>query len=198
MLKRTKLRKYLKAVLWHTDVDQSPDCIKGPLYINCDGEQLPITDHDTHQVEENESGESRLKNNSASINFVIDSINYTLSPSKVEEGDIRFTIHITACASDGRKRQEILDEIELKIFYRLFSHQSFTDQTTNETLDSFMGWISQNTLTVNVTDDSDFNGDNTIREMTFSFKFKECVKQLNCNLQPICFDFSKLESIGSC
>lgn len=192
MLKRTLLRRYLLAILYSDEVFQSPDCEKGPLFVNCDGERPDVFDSYTHQVFEDAEGNYNLQPESIGVVFNIERLSYTLSPTEIESVNLVFRVDIIAHANNGKKRQDILDIVEERILYRLFSYQTIQDASTGENLRSFMYWIDNNTLTVESRDDSSFDGNYTIRELTFTMQTNECIKKTGCGDTPICFDFSKL------
>ena len=192
MLKRNLLRRYLLALLYSDEVYQSADCEKGPLFINCDGERPDVFDSHTHQVFEDAEGNYNLQPESIGIVFNIERLSYALSPTKIESVDLVFKIEIIAHETNGKARQDILDTVEERILYRLFSYQAFQDASTGEELRSFMYWLNENKLEIESRDDTSFNGNYTIRELTFTLRTNECMKKTNCDDAPVCFDFSKL------
>lgn len=197
MLKRTRLRRYLKALLYHDNIPQSPSCEVGFLFVNCDGERPPVFDSPTHQLYENAEGSLDFKSDSVVITFQVEDENLVLSPTRIESSDLAFSIDIIANASGGYERQNMLDEVQEKILYRILSTQSFIDASTNDELRSFMLWLNQNELSVSIRDDTEFDGSTTVRRMSFTLSTNECIKKTGCTDEPLCFDFSQ-EKIGGC
>ncbi len=195
MLKRMQLRKYLHAMLWHKMI-QSPTCELGFLYQNCDGERPPVYDSPTEQIFENVEGSYPLKTNDMAIAFHVVSENFQLSKTEIESNKITFVIELIVNASSGAKRQNILDEVQERVLYRILSYQKFTDESTGDTLTSFLTWADN--LTINVSDDTDYDGSYTVRQLIFNLTTDECIKRTDCDLEPICFDFSQLNKIGQC
>lgn len=192
MLKRTQLRRYLLALLYSDEIYQSEDCEIGPLFVNCDGERPEVFDSYTHQVFEDAEGVYGLLPDSVGIVFNVTRLSYMLSPTEVERVNLTFRIDIIAHASSGMKRQDILDLVEERILYRLFSYQSIQDAQTGDMMRSFMYWADTNTINIDSVDESSFDGNYTIRELTFTMQTNECIKKPNCGDTLVCFDFSNL------
>ncbi len=195
MLKRMQLRRYLHALLYH-EMIQSPLCEVGFLYQNCDGQPPPIYDSPTQQIFENVEGSYPLKTDDMAIAFHIVSENYQLSKTAIDSNKITFAIELIVNASSGAKRQNILDDVQERILYRILSYQKFTDKSTGEQLPSFLTWADN--ITINITDDTDYDGSYTVRQLIFNLTTNECIKRSNCDLESICFDFSQLDKIGRC
>jgi hypothetical protein len=199
MLKRQQLRRYLMALLWHDNVIQTADCESGPLWTNCDGERIDVLDHETHQIFEDGDEPYQLRSGNAIIVFSHESVNYELSATELEVSKFRVQIDIVANEASGRKRQDILDTIEERIYYRLLSYQTFTDASTGENLTSFMRWLDRNNIRIETRDDSAFKGNYTLRQMVLSFEAKDCIRRPGCDDVPICFDLEKLTLLdGDC
>lgn len=197
MLQRHKLRRYLLALLYLDEIVQSPDCDRGFLFTNCDGERPDVFDSPTIELMENASGELPFKKDSITIAFQIKNEAYTFNPTRVNEVLINFQIDIIANASSGEERQNMLDIVQERILYRLFSYQEFTDEDTGEVLKSFMYGLRENELRLNVTDETEYDGSNTVRQMSFSYTTSECIQKTACDDYPLCIDFSKIK-IGGC
>lgn len=197
MLKRHKLRRYLFALLYLDNIVQSPDCDRGLLFKNCDGERPDVFDSPTIQLMENASGELPFKKDSITIAFQVKSETYTLNPTRVAEVAINFQIDIIANASSGEERQNMLDIVQERILYRLYSYPEFTDEETGEVLKSFMHGLNENTLRLSVMDDTEYDGSNTVRQMSFSYTTDECVTRTACDDSALCIEFSKFK-IGGC
>ncbi len=195
MLKRMQLRRYLHALLYHKMI-QSPLCEVGFLYQNCNGQAPPIYDSPTQQIFENVEDSYSLKTDDMAIAFHIVSENYQLSKTEIESNKLTFAIDLIVNASSGAKRQNILDKVQERILYRILSYQKFTDESTGDTLNSFLTWADN--LTINVSDDTDYDGSYTVRQLTFNVTTNECIKRTDCDLESICFDFSQLDKIGKC
>lgn len=196
MLKRMQLRRYLLALLSSNEVPQDPECNQGFLFVNCDGKDAYVFDSPTHELFENAEGSYQFKKDSITVTFQITNENLTLSPTRVEATNLSFQIDIIANASDGHLRQNLLDEVQERILYRLFSYQEFTDRLTGEKLKSFMTWNTGNKLEISIRDDSEYNGSITVRQMSFTLDTSECIERTGCSDTPICFDFK--EKIGGC
>lgn len=196
MLKRMRLRRYLKALLYHDNIPQSPSCEMGFLFTDCDGERAQVFDSPTHQLFENAEGTYDFKHDSIAIAFQVDSERLTLSPTRIESSTLSFTIDIIANASSGYDRQNMLDEVQERVLYRILSGQSFTDMSTGEELRSFMYWLGQNELGISIKDDTEYDGSLTVRQLTFTLSTNECIKKTGCSDEPLCFDFN--QTIGGC
>lgn len=197
MLKRQKLRRYLLALLYLDDIVQSPDCDRGLLFKNCDGTRPDVFDSPTIELMENASGEFLYKKDSITIAFQVKGESYYLSPTRVSELEITFQIDIIANASSGEERQNMLDVVQERILYRLFSYPEFIDQETDETLKSFLYDLNENTLRLNVSDETEYDGSNTVRSLSFSYKTSECIQRPACEDTPLCFDFKNIK-LGGC
>lgn len=197
MLKRHKLRRYLFALLFLDDIPQSPDCDRGLLFKNCDGERPDVFDSPTIELMENASGEFLYKKDSITIAFQVKGETYSLSPSRVNNVTINFQIDIIANASTGEERQNMLDIVQERILYRLFSYQEFEDAETGETLKSFMYGLNENELSLSVTDETEYDGSNTVRQMSFTYTTDECIKKTACDDTALCIEFSKIK-LGGC
>ena len=121
-----------------------------------------------------------------------DRVGYVLEPTKIDRTELTLWIEIVCHDASGRKRQDILDQVEERILYRLFSYASFTDASTGETLQSFMLWARGNELRIETRDESAFGGDYTIRRMTINLLTRDCIQKQGCDDVPLCFDFSDL------
>jgi hypothetical protein len=192
MLKRAELRRYLLALLWHDTVPQGPGCETGFLWTNCDGERPDVFDHETHQLFEDAEASYDLRPESIAVVFGFDRVNYVLEPTKVDRTELTLWIEIVCHDASGRKRQDILDQVEERILYRLFSYQSFIDASTGDTLRSFMLWTRGNEVRADTRDDSAFGGDYTIRRMTLNLITRDCIEKQGCDDVPLCFDFTDL------
>lgn len=197
MLKRHKLRRYLFALLYLDNIVQSPECDRGFLFTNCDGERPDIFDSPTIEIMENASGEFLFKKDAITITFQVKGETYTLNPTRVGEVEIQFQIDIIANASSGEERQNMLDLVQERILYRLYSYQEFYDNETGEVLKSFMYGLKENTLRLSVTDESEYDGSNTVRQLYFSYKTDECIQRTACDDSALCIQFSKIK-IGGC
>lgn len=196
MLKRHKLRRYLFALLYLDNIVQSPDCDRGFLFKNCDGERPDVFDSPTIELMENASSEFLFKKDSITITFQIKGETYELTPSRVNEVEINFQIDIIANASSGEERQNMLDLVQERILYRLYSYQEFSDEETGEVLKSFMYGLNENTLRLTVTDETEYDGSNTVRQLAFSYKTNECIQRTACDDSPLCIDFPKIKPGG--
>ena len=184
------------ALLYSDAVPQSKDCELGPLWLNCDDERLVPLDHETSQIFADGENSYQLQNDEAAVIFYFQTVNYRASPTKIEAADYTLIIDIVANAAGGEQRQDILDAIEERILYRLYSYADFVDASTGETLRSFMRALDRNTLTVATVDDSNFNGRYTIRSMRLGFTTNECILRPGCDDAPICFDFDIVPDFG--
>ena len=191
-LKRTKLRRYLKALFYSNQVPQDAVCGIGDLWTNCNGEPLDIFDSETHQIFENVEASYQIGLRDAAVIFTFESVKYQFIKTKVDSASISLYIDIVVNASSGEKRQDMLDLIEERLIYRLLSHTSFIDATTAETLTSFMNWADRNDVNLETRDESDFKGIYTLRRMKLDFVTSECIKRPGCDDVPICFDFEDL------
>jgi hypothetical protein len=199
MLRRAQLRKYLLALLWHDDVYQTADCEKGPLWVNCNGERIEVFDHETHQIFDNEDARYNLDAKDAVIIFHFESVRYNFTSTASDKTAFRLNIDIVVNDSSGRKRQDILDIIEERIFYRIISYQSFTNAQTGEAMPSFMNWLNRNELMIETRDDSGFLGDYTKRMMLITFEAQDCIRRPGCDDIPLCFDMDLLTKLdGDC
>lgn len=192
MLRRTELRRYLICMLKSTEIPQDEGCSLGPLWENCDGNKLAVYDSDTFQLETNSEGKHALAHDCIKIVFFVDKVDYTLTPTRVENTQIRLTIHIVAVAKNGRKRAEILDTVEERIIYRILDQRDVTSASDGTVLRSFMRRALENTLTIKTTDDSSDEGSYTIRDLDLTFSTKDCINKPDCADEPLCFDFSAL------
>lgn len=197
MLKRHKLRRYLFALLYLDNIVQSPDCERGFLFTNCDGKRVDVFDSPTIELMENASGEFEFKKNSITIAFHVKNESYTLSPTRVNQVTINFQIDIIANASTGEERQNMLDVIQERILYRLYSYQEFEDQETGEVLKSFMLGLNENSLNLTVTDETEYDGSTTIRQMSFTYATDECIQRTTCDDVALCIELSKFK-LGGC
>lgn len=197
MLKRHKLRRYLFALLYLDNIVQSPECDRGFLFTNCDGGRPDVFDSPTIEIMENASGEFLFKKDAITITFQIKGETYTLNPTRVGEVEIQFQIDIIANASSGEERQNMLDIVQERILYRLYSYQEFIDEETGEVLKSFMYGLRENTLRLNVTDETEYDGSNTVRQLSFSYTTNECIQRTACDDSAFCINFQKI-NLGGC
>jgi hypothetical protein len=199
MLRREYLRRYLLALLWHDDVPQDAECGTGFLWTNCDGERAGVHDHGTHQLYEDAEAGYNLRQGDVAIVFGFERVSYLVEATEIDRADFSLWIDVIAHDADGRRRQDLLDKVEERIFYRILSYSDFTDAQTGDTLRSFLRWMDGNRLQVESRDDSDSDGDYTVRRLSFQFSSKECVKKGTCGDVPLCFDFSQLAALnGGC
>jgi hypothetical protein len=189
MLKRTQIRRYLMALLYSEEVHQSASCDQGPLYVNCDGQGPDVFDSYTHQMFEDTEASYGLKPDSIALEFSVSRVGYSLSQTKVDRALINVAINIIAHAESGSKRQDMLDDVEERILYRILSYACFMDAQTNEELKSFMRLKDNTAFSIDSSDDSSFDGNYTVRELTFTINTRECVEKTGCDDVPICFDF---------
>jgi len=192
MLKRAALRRYLLALLWHDTVPQGPNCETGFLWDNCDGERPSIFDHETHQLFEDAEAGFNLRPSDIAVVFGFDRVAYVLEPTRIDRTELTLWIEIVCHDASGRLRQDILDQVEERILYRMLSYQTFTDASTNEDLTSFMRWLRGNELRIETKDDSGFAGDYTIRRLTLNLVTRDCIEKQGCDDVPLCFDFESL------
>lgn len=197
MLKRYKLRRYLFALLYLDNIVQSNDCDRGVLFTNCSGEKPDVFDSPTIEIMENASGEYLFKKDSIIITFQVKNETYTLNPTRVSEVSINFQIDIIANASSGEERQNMLDLVQERILYRIYSYQDFIDEETGETLKSFMRDLNENMLRLSVTDETEYDGSNTVRQLSFSYTTDECIQKTACEDSALCINFQKFK-IGGC
>lgn len=197
MLKRHKLRRYLFALLYLDNIVQSPECDRGFLFTNCDGERPDVFDSPTIEIMENASGEFLFKKDAITITFQVKGETYTLNPTRVGEVEIQFQIDIIANASSGEERQNMLDIVQERILYRLYSYQEFIDEETGEVLKSFMYGLRENTLRLNVTDETEYDSSNTVRQLSFSYTTNECIQRTACDDSAFCINFQEIK-LGGC
>lgn len=190
MLKREFVRRYLMALLKSQDVPQGPDCETGPLWDNCDGD-VKVFDSGTHQLFEDAEGSIGLAADCLGVVFRIGEVRYTASQTCIQETEIPVVIHLVVHARNGKARQNILDKVEERILYRLFSHADFTD-TAGTIHRSIMRMIDGNALQIGTIDESIFDGNFTLREITMTFTTKDCVQKDNCSDVVLCMDFDNL------
>jgi len=195
VLKRTEMRRYMMALLWHQDVPQGPDCVGGPLWLNCDGQPADVLDHETHQLFEDAEASYELPHEGAVVVFGFDRVTYQIEPTRVGDANIALWIDIIAHDSSGRKRQDMLDTIEERVLYRLLSYQAFTDATTGQPLQSVMRWLVGNQAQIESRDDSAFGGNYTIRRLTLTVTARECIAKTDCDDLPLCIDFTLLPTL---
>jgi hypothetical protein len=192
VLRRAQLRSYLTALLYHDTVVQSVDCELGFLWTNCNGDRADVFDHETHQIFENADAPYGLNAKDVVIIFGFESVDYFLTPTAVQDTELRFWVDVVANDASGKRRQDILDIVEERILYRLLSYQDFTDATTGETLTSFMRWVDRDGLRIETRDDSAFQGNFTQRRMRMTIRTKDCIQKTDCDDEVLCFDFKDL------
>lgn len=197
MLKRQKLRRYLFALLYLSEIVQDANCETGDLFNNCDGAPPDVFDSPTIELMENASGEFLFKKNAITLAFHIKEETYSLLPTRIGDVDIQFQIDIIANASTCEERQNMLDVVQERILYRLYSYQEFVDEETGEKLTSFMHSLKENTLRLSVTDETEYDGSNTIRQLVFSYTTSECIQRPACNDERFCIKFNS-QKIGGC
>ena len=196
MLARRRIRRYLLALLCSEEVIQSADCKVGKLWETCDDEIAPwIFDSDTHQINPNAEASQGLRGNCVNINIIVSNVEYDFCETGIDYSDVTFTIQIIVEDASGIKRQDILDAIEERIFYRIISAPRITDAQTGEVLKSFMTLNTKGEVGVKTFDDSNFTGDYTIREIECTLKADECIKIPNCDPKVICFCFDQLTKL---
>lgn len=191
MLKRRLIRRYLMAMLCSEEIPQTADCEAGPLWENCSGD-LCIFDSWTHQMFRDADAGYAIGPDCVGINFLIENERYTATATCIQSADIEFSIEIVAHARNGEKRQDILDQVEERIWRRFFANVKIQDAQTGEILKPVFCMADENTINIRSSDESDFQGNYTIRTMSFSMTVKECIRQEPCDIVPLCFDFSAL------
>lgn len=196
MLKRQQIRRYMLALLCSDGVNQGVDgagvCDQGMLWENCDGENLPVLDHESHQIAADIEGSVDTSPDSAAISFKHNRVKYNLLTTSIDSASFNFQIDIIAFGKSGPARADICDTIEERILYRLLSYQSFIAADTGETLVSFLRQVDNNSAEIEVRDDQSFDGNYTIREMEITFVMKECIRKPDCDDEVLCFDFKDL------
>lgn len=198
MLLRTKIRRYLLALLYSQEIPHSPECEVGPLFLNCDGEPVDVLDSSDKYIFA-DADPTQYKGDYAGIVIEIVSQTDMISPSKVESSTIDFAIHISVIGNSGYERQNALDLIQERIVYRLLGEHRIQDAETDQMMKPISHYADRNEITMKVTDEADHNGSYTVRTLDFSLKSRECLKQLECNNSEICFDFSSIvKAPGGC
>lgn len=197
MLKRNALRRYLMALLYADNVPQDAECGVGPLWTNCNGERLLPMDHETRQIFEDAEKSYQLNPNDAAVIFYFQTVNYKVTASKIDGADFVLIIDLVVNAAGAEKRQDMLDTIEERLWYRLYSYATFIDATTDETLTSFMRWLSTGGMTISTTDDSNFSGRYTIRTIRMTVSTSECLERLDCGDVPLCFIWDDIPDFGN-
>lgn len=177
-------------------VPQDIECAVGPLWQNCDGPIVP-RDHETQQIFEDAEQSYQLQAGDAAVIFYFQQVSYRGTATKLEGTDIVLNIDIVANAAGAEKRQEIIDQIEERWWYRLYSYVTFKDANEEIYYQSFMRWLNNNQLQATTTDDSNFQGRYTIRTIRLSVTTSECVEKLGCADEPICFDFGPPPDFGN-
>lgn len=185
------------ALLYSDLVPQSKECDLGPLWLNCDETAADVLDHETRQIFEDAEQSYQLDSDEAAIVFYFQTVNYRGSPTKLEAADFTLIIDIIANANGAEKRQNILDTIEERLWFRLYSYADFTDATTGELLRSFMRHLDGNRLSATTNDDSNFQGRYSIRSIRLSVTMAECVEKTACGDVPLCFDFNLIPDFGN-
>ena len=198
MLLRTKVRRYLKALLWHDDVPQSADCGVGLLLDNCNEKSRAILDSNNNQLVIDADGQWRMDGTENAVVFEVDSVRHETQTLRICNTTIGFKIHIYSCVANGSKRQDELDKIEERILYRIFNYPTFVDATTNEEMRSIFRLADKNTFPISVNEETEFEGNYTIRSLDFTLESRECISKTNCNDQTLCFDWQNLTELGDC
>lgn len=187
----------MMALLSSELVPQNIECETGPLWQNCDGPVLP-RDHETQQIFEDAEHSYQLKSGDAAVIFYFQQVSYRGSASKLEGVDIVLIIDIVANAAGSEKRQEIIDEIEERFWYRVYSYTIFQDANEpDKYYVPFMRWMNNNQLQATTQDDSNFQGRYTIRTIRLSLSTNECVEKPPCDDEAICFDFGPPPDFGN-
>lgn len=186
----------MMALLSSELVPQTIECETGPLHVNCDGPIVP-RDHETQQIFEDAEQSYQLQAGDAAVIFYFQQVSYRGTATKLEGTDIVLNIDIVANAAGSEKRQEIIDAIEEKFWYRLYSFVTFKDANEERYYQSFMRWLSGNQLSATTQDDSNFAGRYTIRTIRITVSTQECIEKLACDDVPICFDFPPPPDFGN-
>lgn len=192
MLKRTLIRRYWLALLCSKDAYQTPGCETGPLWTNCNNEPIDIYDSATHQIGEDNHAPYSVASECAAVSIRIDSDTGTLTPGRFQDNQITFDIDIYVNHSSGHERQNMLDDIQCRILYRLINTPKITDVNTDDVYQSPICMALRNEVRLNVRDDSEAFACYTIRTLTFTLDVRECILSGNCNDKPLCFDFDNL------
>lgn len=197
MLKRSKLRKYLLALLCSEEVYQTPDCKTGPIWENCDGTEIDVHDTPTVQINDANHAPYGVNKSCAALAIRIDAENGVINPTEFCENTLSFEIDIIVEDSSSHTRLNTLDEIQCRIYYRLINTPVITD--ANDASIKYKSPLQMavgNSIRLQVRDDSDFEGCYTIRTLTFTLDVRECIKKGNCDDRPLCFNFSELTALN--
>lgn len=187
----------MMALLSSELVPQTKDCDVGPLHVNCDGPLVP-RDHETQQIFEDAEASYQLQSGDAAVIFYFQQVSYRGTATKIEGTDIVLIVDIVANAAGAEKRQEIIDAIEEKLWYRVYSYSNFQDANDPDVYYlSFMRWLNNNQFQATTQDDSNFQGRYTIRTIRLSVSTSECVEKPACGDEPICFDFELVPDFGN-
>lgn len=164
--------------------------------MNCDGPVVP-RDHETQQIFEDAEASYQLQAGDVAVIFYFQQVSYRGSASALEGTDIVLIIDIVANAAGAEKRQEIIDVVEEKFWYRLYSYTTFKHATLEEYYPSFMRWLNNNQLQATTQDDSNFQGRYTIRTIRLSVTTSECIVKPPCGDVAVCFDFAPHPDFGN-
>ena len=176
------------ALLCNEETPQTPDCELGPIWDNCGG-PADIIDDLVGQADEDAEC---LKDNEVLITFRVSASDFEITNKEFCSATFGIEIDIIACAPGGHRRQDILDEVESRIYHRLLSDCTYADAETGQTLSSPLKMADRNSLSGLSSDETDFDGKQTVRTINLNFTTKPCIARPCCEAKPICFDFSKL------
>ena len=193
MLKRTHVGRYLMALLASETIPQNSKCEIGPIATSC-GKPVIIQDSSTDQQFANIEAEyDHTKKSTVGVSFNVPNVTYMLSGNRIDYSRLTFNVLVTVIDKTGVRRQNKLDDIEAKFLYRLLSLPTIRDKETGLDLKPFIKLSRGNSnVTIKTSDYSDYEGSYTIRDYEFTLDTNECIGEQNCELEVICFDFSKL------
>lgn len=198
MLMRQHIRQYLKILLWSEEIPQTADCEVGALLDNCDNKARGIFVQTNSQIVSDADGEWRADGTKNAVVIEISNVTHTGILSTLCDSKISFNIHVYSCEKDANRRQDSLDIIEERIWHRLYSYATLTNAITGEKLKPIFKRADHNTFNVNISEETDFDGDFTVRTLNFTFDYKECISKSDCLDTELCFDFSDLTGLEDC
>lgn len=198
MLIRNKIRRYLKAVLWHDDVPQTADCETGLLLDNCTEKHRGIFDSTNDQVVVDGDGQWRVGGTKNAIVFRVGNVTHDAISNGLCNSNISYEIHLFSCVTSASKRQDELDTIEERIWNRLYCYQEFQDATTGENIRPIFRLADGNKTSISISEETEFEGNYTVRSIIFTMDYQECIKRTNCHDKPLCFNWQDLTGLEDC
>ena len=184
------------AVLCSDEVYQSAACEVGALWKNCDDTDVEVYDSETGQIGDDNFAPYEVDPQCASVAIRVSDESGLINAGRFEQNSITFEIDLIVNESSGHKRQNTLDEIQMRVLYRILNTTKIKDANSESVYKSPLCMARRNEVRFTVRDDSESYSCTTVRTLTFTLDVEECINKGNCDDRLLCFDFDALTKLS--